>query len=128
MDVYTLCRFISWRIYRVNVRTLAKRNLVKGCKRITFVKHTNCIIQDGDNTWWLTNDRPYLPGNLRGQKNTPHVTTFIRYFPWVTLPVTDICVCNIYNVVEFKILRKLFRNLRTTTARCQLFVSQSTEN
>lgn len=65
----------SWRIYRVNVQTPAKRNLVKGCKRITFVKHTDCIIQDGDNTWWLTNDRPYLSGNLRGQKNTP-----LRYY------------------------------------------------
>lgn len=75
---YTLLVYLRWRIYRVNVQTPAKRNLVKGCKRITFVKHTNCIIQGGDNTWWLTNDRPYLPGNLRGQKNTPHPTLFPR--------------------------------------------------
>jgi len=85
MDVYTLLVYLLWRIYRVNVQTPAKRNLVKGCKRITFVKHTNCIIQGGDNTWWLTNDPPVPSWQFKGSKKytAPYVHTL---FPRIRYP------------------------------------------
>lgn len=72
----------------------------------------------------VANKRPSVPSwQFKGSKKytAPYVHTL---FPRV--PVSDICVCNIYNIVEFGILQKLPANLCPTLygMHYQLFMNQ----
>lgn len=74
----------------------------------------------------VANKRPSVPSwQFKGSKKytAPYVHML---FSEGTLPVSDICVCNIYNVVEFGILQKLPANLHTMVyvMHYQLFMNQ----